>query len=93
VDEHEDQKHGRAAHLALRGAELLDQAADRLVSGGWIETGLVVLLLGRALIVGHKVVRKAHKAGQKARVVGIVRSENDGASPAEISQPASEERA
>lgn len=52
----------RAEQFALRGAELLDHAADRLAEGGWIETGLVVLLVGRALVHGHQLAKKAQSA-------------------------------
>ncbi len=69
----EDRAPAKASNLALRGADLLDRAADKLVSGGWIETGLLVLLLGRALIVGHRISRDSRKLGRPPRVIERVR--------------------
>jgi hypothetical protein len=56
---------GRIAHWALRGANLLDKAADKLVTSGWVETGFVVLLVGRAVWHGHRLAKKARLDRQK----------------------------
>lgn len=68
----EGKREGRVGNLALQGADLLDKAADRLATSGWIETGMVVLLLGRALVGGHRVAKKAREAGRKVRLLRIV---------------------
>lgn len=72
----------RLANLALKGADLLDVAADRLAASGWIETGMVVLLLGRALVSGHRIAKAAREAGQKVRLLRFVPA------PAQPSTPA-----
>ena len=68
------QRDGRVGNLALKGADLLDKAADRLATSGWIETGMVVLLLGRALVGGHRLAKAAREAGRKVRLVRVIPS-------------------
>ena len=67
------QEEGRVDNLALKGADLLGKAADRLAASGWIETGMVVFLVGRALVGGHRFVRKARAAGHRVCFLDMVR--------------------
>ena len=82
----------RDANLALRGAELLGKAADRLAASGWIETGMLVLLLGRAIVSGHRLSRQARVEGRRLRLLAQRRGGEDGTAPATSPPPDGSQR-